>query len=143
MAEIGLDLEHYAEALGEAHAIIHCVAKFNAQDVEFVFGSALFVKEAIKEDSVSIKDSSIKEDSEPVWASSWQPNNSTAREASMPTNTPTDPPHKYYPNRRIQLYCIDFNQCQPIQFNDAGLASCYKAIRTNDKYTPRPADTVL
>lgn len=46
--------------------------------------------------------------------------------------------------RTVNLWLLDFNQCEPINVDEVGVEQCFKAFWDNDPYYPRPnVDTAL
>ncbi|KAI0146185.1 zinc finger protein-domain-containing protein [Xylariaceae sp. FL1272] len=57
-------------------------------------------------------------------------------------NTPTSPTDRGTLNsskRTVDVWLLDFNQCESISLDDAGVEMCVKAFWDNDPYYPRPA----
>ena len=109
------EILRYAEEMGCALAVMHWLANCDANDVEFVLGSAPTLE--------SFRVTSTSE--------LWQ----------LPVDSVTLPTVKCasFPKRAVHLWVLDFDKVQRMEHNKAGIAQAIKAAEENDPYYPKPA----
>ena len=108
------DTHKYAKTMARALAILHWVAHVDANDVEFVLGSA------------------------PVMA-----NIPSIEELELLTkdNIGSITPNLDFRHRSVGIWLLDFDQCQKFQKNAAGMELLKQGFWMNDPYYPRPSST--
>jgi len=112
--ELGLDTYLYAAEMACGLVICHWRAKVDANDVEFVLGSA----------PTTLNFGHI-----------------TSRQlADMPKMTSTYPDHLYnnFKKRTTHLWILDFDKCHEMDVSDCGIEQAVKAAEDNDPYYPKP-----
>ncbi|KAK2009169.1 hypothetical protein LZ32DRAFT_608701 [Colletotrichum eremochloae] len=110
MEQLGLDTAHFATLMANTLAIMHWGAMVDGNDVEFILGSS-----PAKARRVSSQEAESMT-SEQLWeASNFEFN-----------------------HRSMEMWLIDFNQCSPIEDDQAGIDKLVKAFIFNDPYFPRP-----
>ncbi|KAM7185995.1 Zinc finger domain containing protein [Rhypophila sp. PSN 637] len=114
-----LDLEDVLEVgkqIGIALAVMHCGAKTDARDVEFVLGSS--------RERVEPTDGDVKGDDSAVEDLQGQ-----VHVSSMDIGRKV---------RSTQMWVLDFNQCRKIEFDEEGVKMMVEAVKLNDPYFPKP-----
>lgn len=111
MQDLQLDTTQYAVAMAEALAIMHWKVKIDAANVEFVLGG--------------------------------QPHPDRKAhykyEQILGLRNPHSIPSEVQSGViRMHMWLLDFNQCQPIQMDVAGVDQAVKRFFDNDPYYPRP-----
>ncbi|KAK0609631.1 hypothetical protein DIS24_g12301 [Lasiodiplodia hormozganensis] len=115
MLELEMNTFELAGCMAGALAAMHWKAKIDARDVEFVLGTAPIAYPAKPLTSVEL--------------------------ANMELNTYTEMrvfTGLSYVQRTTHLWVLDFNQCQPISMDEAGVSQAVEAYMINDPYYPRP-----
>ena len=113
-----LDLTQFtsvAQTMGRALALMHWSVGTDARDVEFVLGSAPTPTD------IPLPAAQIQKMSK---GSTWQ--QATQHNVKR---------------RAVRLWMLDFNQCQEITKDRAGIDMAVKAFFDNDPYCPRPRGT--
>ncbi|KAK2004901.1 hypothetical protein LX36DRAFT_238616 [Colletotrichum falcatum] len=110
MEQLGLDTAHFASLMANTLAIVHWGAMVDGNDVEFILGSSPAKRRVLP----------------PKEAEAM-----TFRELCEATNFE-------FNHRAMEMWLIDFNQCTPIQDDQAGIDKLVKAFIFNDPYYPRP-----
>ncbi|KAG7101907.1 hypothetical protein HYQ44_018485 [Verticillium longisporum] len=113
MEALGLDTAHFARLMANTLAIMHWGAMVDGNDVEFVLGSSPARTRTLSSEEAEALD---------VWQLSEAVNLDFAR-------------------RTMEMWLIDFNQCAPIQDNEASIDKLVKAFIFNDPYYPRPGQS--
>jgi len=108
--EIGLEAILYAAEMASGLAVCHWRAKVDANDVEFVLGSA---PTALNFGHIT-----------------------SHQLANMPKMKSTYPQQLY--KRTTHLWMLDFDKCNSIEMSDAGVDQAVKAAEDNDPYFPKP-----
>ena len=116
--ELKLDVEEYIFAMADAMAVLHCLAMVDATDVEFVIGSA---PSDMQSSGASLTSADIK---------NRPPGTSTFEMVAA----------KDFTNREICLWVLDFDACNAIDLNPAGVQVAIKAFMGTEAYCPRPSD---
>ncbi|WYZ41989.1 hypothetical protein EsH8_V_000884 [Colletotrichum jinshuiense] len=110
MEELGLDTAHFASLMANTLAIMHWGAMVDGNDVEFILGGSPAQIKTLSSEEAEALD---------MWQLADAVNIDFAR-------------------RTMEMWLIDFNQCSPIQDNEAGIDKLVKAFVFNDPYYPRP-----
>ena len=113
MEHLGLDTSMYAKTIANALAIIHWEAKVDANDVEFVLGSAPKLRTP---------------------ASAAEMKNSSPDDPKFLRQTLN------FNYRSVGIWLLDFNNCKGFPENDAGLKQLVDGFYWNDPYYPRPVN---
>ncbi|MCJ1245683.1 hypothetical protein MMC30_002887 [Trapelia coarctata] len=108
LEELQLDKTSHARAMATAFAIMHWNAKTDAADVEFVLGSP-----------------------------PSELHLSAAEIAALPPRTDIGT-YLASKQKAAHLWLLDFNRCDTITLDAAGLAKAVRAFWDNDPYYPRP-----
>ncbi|KAI9761003.1 MAG: hypothetical protein M1840_002157 [Geoglossum simile] len=116
--DLGLDAEEYADSMADAMAVLHWNTKIDAMDIEFVLGSS------------PIDDNAIRR-AMPLSVIQRLPPGSSTYEHT--TNSAPD-----FKKRLISLWLLDFDACNDITMDDAGVDQAIKAFLETDAYCPRP-----
>jgi hypothetical protein len=103
--ELTLDIEGYAGAIADAMAILHCVAKVDAMDVEFAIGSA---PTQLMASGVSLPSAAIRK---------MSPGTSTFEMVGA----------QDFVNREICLWVVDCDACNAIDLDLAGAKAAANA----------------
>lgn len=111
MEELQLETEAYAMDMADALAVLHWIAKIDADDVEFVLGGA--------PRNLGVR---VPDDEEL---------------SRMPPNSTTFGPVNFQ-RRAVHLWLLDFNRCQKMSMDETGVDAGIKAFFKNDPYYPRP-----
>lgn len=111
MEVLRLDTVLYAETLAETLAIIHWKAKLDANDVEFVFGSAPAQRRR------------------PAAAELRQTNRSDVERLASEVD---------FRHRSIGIWLLDFDQCKTFAEDEDGVRQLERGFYFNDPYYPRP-----
>ncbi|RMZ86874.1 hypothetical protein DV736_g5901, partial [Chaetothyriales sp. CBS 134916] len=119
MEKLGLNLKLFAEAMGQALAVIHWIAGTDARDVEFVLGSS------------------------PTEVHDIIPNSKELRKMLPRSKLQPQVKGFHFEKRLVHIWCLDFNQVQHITLDTAGVQMCVDAFFANDPYYPRPGSTAL
>ncbi|OAP54000.1 hypothetical protein AYL99_11760 [Fonsecaea erecta] len=114
MEFLRLDTSLYAETLAQMLAIIHWKANLDANDVEFVFGSAPAVKG--RPTAAELKATNPKDVQKLV--------------------TEID-----FNHRSIGIWVLDFDQCKEFAHDQGGVKQLERGFYFNDPYYPRPVST--
>ncbi|KAI1326818.1 zinc finger protein-domain-containing protein [Xylariaceae sp. FL0255] len=109
MATIGLEPIDFARSMGSSLATVHWAAKVDGRDIEYVLGSAPTRPEPKESQS--------------------SPSGSTDRMNTASLN---------FRRRTVNMWLLDFNQCEPVSLSEAGVHQCVRAYWDNDPYYPRP-----
>ncbi len=113
MEDLDVDIDALAESMADALALMHWAAKIDADDVEFVLGSA--------STQITIKCPTV------------------AEIRKLPAKTTTFTPGELkFLQRLIHLWLLDFNKCKSLSMDQAGIETAAKAFYKNDPYYPRP-----
>ncbi|CAI6293441.1 unnamed protein product [Periconia digitata] len=115
--ELKLDLVEYATAMADAMAVLHCIAKIDAMDIEFVIGSA---PSEMHSSGIPLTSAQIE---------NLQPGKSTYEMAKA----------KDFKRRILCLWVLDFDACKSIDISEAGARAAVKAFMDTDAYCPRPS----
>ncbi|KAF2848261.1 hypothetical protein T440DRAFT_536958 [Plenodomus tracheiphilus IPT5] len=119
MEDLELDIADFASSIGEALAMMHWACHLDANDVEFVLGSA---PEYTAEPALILtKPLSIQQ------VSSMKPNTSTWN-AHLAD----------FKRRTTHIWMLDFNRCAEFQPGQSGLQQLVHAFFRNDPYFPKP-----
>jgi hypothetical protein len=118
MFKLGLEVQHFAESMADALAIMHWSAGVDAGDVEFIPGS---LPGNMIVDNVIFRALSAAE------IDALPPNTSTRVRQG-----------RNFKSRYTQLWLIDFNRCKSITRDMDGIAQAVAAFYINDPYYPRP-----
>jgi Zinc finger protein len=112
--KVGLDINIYATEMAIGLAICHWRVHVDANDVEFVLGSAPTI----------------------INFSALTP----AQVKTLPSYTNTDPEFRYhnYRKRTAHLWMLDFDKCKDMAMNAEGVEQAVKAAENNDPYFPKP-----
>ncbi len=112
--KIGLDIDTYAVEMAIALAVCHWKVHVDANDVEFVLGSA------------------------PTKLNF--PALATAQVAALPPYTDTDPETSYdnYKKRSTHLWMLDYDKCKKMAADEEGVRQAVKAAEDNEVYYPKP-----
>jgi hypothetical protein len=113
MEHMGLDTFMYAKIMAQALAVLHWQARVDANDVEFVLGSAPKLRAPAS--AAEMKNSS--------------PNDIKFLGQVLDFN-----------HRSIGIWLLDFNQCGDFAEGDAGLKQLVNGFYWNDPYYPRPVN---
>ena len=113
MEYLGLDTFMYAKVMAQALAILHWEAKVDANDVEFVLGSAPKLRTPAS--AAEMKSSSL--------------NDMKFLGQDLDFN-----------HRSVGIWLLDFNQCREYTEDDAGLKQLVNGFYWNDPYYPRPVN---
>lgn len=105
------DVLRFAREMAGALAVLHWSCEVDANDVEFVLGSA------------------------PTLANFPAPT-STALKA-LPAESSITPYHNFK-KRAVHLWIIDFDKVKPMELNEAGVKQAIVAAEENDPYFPKP-----
>jgi Zinc finger protein len=111
---IGLDVETYAAEMAIGLAICHWRAHVDANDVDFVLGSAPTMT-----NFATLSASQIQ---------------------ALPPYTDTHPETRYhnYRKRTTHLWILDFDKCKDMAVSEDGVKQAVKAAEDNNLYYPRP-----
>lgn len=115
MQELELDTMGFASAMAHALAAMHWKAKIDAADVEFVLGGP------------------------PSLAHEALP---TSQHISEQLQSPTESVYGQTVTSEYvvtHVWLLDFNQCQPMAMDGAGVDQAVKCFLDNDPYYPRPS----
>lgn len=115
MEALNLDINHFAEIMANALAVLHWEVKIDAADVEFVLGSAPTETHHRAPTFEQLK--------------KMKPDSSTYSIGSGLT---------FYA-RVVHLWLLDFNRCKEIDMNEVGVDAAVEAFVLNDRYYPRPS----
>lgn len=115
MLELEMNTFELAGCMAGALAAMHWQAKVDARDVEFVLGSAPTYPLAKPLTSVEL--------------ANMEPNTYTETRVFRGLS---------FMQRTTHLWVLDFNQCQPISMDEAGVSQAVEAYMINDPYYPRP-----
>ncbi|KAJ5857890.1 hypothetical protein N7455_008784 [Penicillium solitum] len=126
MIELDLPIQHYANAIGQALAIMHWSANVDGYDVEFVLGSereTTYTQDICRSLGISAE-----------------------QVAKMPPHTDLDSMIRAKSQRRIsRIWVLDFNLCSiweermGLERPDDLIAHLAEAFFENDPYCPRPS----
>lgn len=119
MEEIGLDTHGLASSIAEALAIVHWGAHIDADDVEFVLGSAPMLTTdtlTIPNPKLSVQDLKTLDQNTSTWSINAE--NSCSRVT--------------------QLWMLDFNRCKEFASTQSGIIQLVDAFFKNDPYYPHP-----
>ncbi|EME39151.1 hypothetical protein DOTSEDRAFT_75038 [Dothistroma septosporum NZE10] len=111
MEELSLDTTAFAQSMAQTLSILHWGAQLDANDVEFVLGSAPLVK--VPPSAADYKKRGPED----------------AKYIGQNFNLHA---------RAVGLWLLDFNECQAYPENGEGLAQLVKGFWFNDPYYPRP-----
>ena len=111
MEELQLETEAFAVEMANTLALLHWVAKIDADDVEFVLGSA------------------------PTQMHSQVPDPEEL--TNLPVNSTTIGPVDFQ-RRAVHIWLLDFNKCNLMSMDEKGTDNAVKAFFKNDPYYPRP-----
>ena len=111
MEELRLETDFFAKEMAKALALLHWVAKIDADDVEFVLGSA------------------------PIHINIHAP--TSEQVAKLPPNSSTLGSARFQ-RRSFHMWPLDFNRCSTISMDEEGVDAAVKAFYKNDPYYPRP-----
>ena len=118
MEELELDIIHIAHLMAEALALMHWRALIDANDVEFILGSA---PERVAIPAVLARPLTSQEIRDrPKHSSTW------------------DSHIESFKGRITHLWLIDFNRCDKLTPDNAGVEKAVRAFFCNDPYYPRP-----
>lgn len=108
------EIHRFAQEMGRALAVMHWLAACDANDVEFVLGSAPTL------DSFSSL--------------------SYAEAEQLPECSTTLPAVQYdnVPKRPMQLWVVDFDKAKKMKYDMGGIQQAIKAAEDNDPYYPKP-----
>ena len=112
MEHLGLDTSMYAEIMAKALAILHWEAKVDANDVEFVLGSASKLRAP---------------------ASVAEMKNSSPNDPKFLGNPLSN-------HQSVGIWLLDFNQCKGFVEDNAGLKQLVSGFYWNDPYYPLPVN---
>lgn len=115
MGDLDVDVHRYAEAIGSILAVMHWDANADAEDVEFVLGSAPITADDLYQ-PITIE----QIDALPPGSSTWQQVMDVER-------------------RTVHLWLLDFNRVKQISMDEAGVDQAVAAFYRNDPYFPRPS----
>lgn len=116
--ELKLDVDEYTIAMADAMAVLHCIAKIDAMDIEFVIGSTLSDMQSSGESLTSAE------------IESMQPGQSTFEMATA----------KDFTRRTLCLWVLDFDACKAINLDQTGAQAAVKAFMGTEAYCPRPSE---
>lgn len=116
--ELGLDMGEYLVAMADALAVLHCQAKVDANDIEFVIGSAPL---DLQSNGAYVASADIR---------NMEPRTSTFELVAA----------KDFTNREICLWVLDFDACTTIAHDPAGVQAAVKAFMDTEPYCPRPSN---
>lgn len=113
MESLHLNTEHYATVMAQTLALLHWAVGIDANDVEFVLGSAPCMNRICTADELDLM--SYEE--------------YTAAQKTL-----------NFTKRRIGIWLLDFNQCKKIdKTSDAAIQQLVDGVYWNDPYYPRPS----
>lgn len=118
LEELKLDVHQYAMAMADAMAVLHCIAKIDAMNIEFVIGSA---PSDMQSSGKPLTTSEIEE---------LQPGHSTFEMATT----------KDFTRRILCLWTLNFNACKTINLDQAGAQAAVEAFMGTEAYCPRPSE---
>ncbi|KAF2194856.1 hypothetical protein K469DRAFT_469735, partial [Zopfia rhizophila CBS 207.26] len=119
MEELELDTADFATHIADALAVMHWRVGIDANDVEFVLGSAPY--RVANPAQIISKPPTVKQIK------------------SMPPNTSTWASHNDDFKRQItHIWLLDFNRCEDFFLNQSGIEKLVAAFFRNDPYYPRP-----
>lgn len=122
MEELELDVFEFATEIAKALAIVHWAAHVDANDVEFVLGSA--------PDKTSHPAQNVFV--EPTFAQALK----------LAPNTSTWGTHvDNFTRRTTHIWLLDFNRCKMFPLNERGLKQLTRAFFDNDPYYPLPSES--
>lgn len=116
--ELKLDVNEYAIAMADAMAVLHCIAKIDAMDIQFVIGSAPSDMQSSGKSLTSIE------------IENMQPGQSTFEMVIA----------KDFTHRILCLWILDFDACKTIDVDQAGAQAAVKAFMGTEAYCPRPSE---
>lgn len=114
MEYLRLDTKGYAATMAQALAILHWRAKLDANDVEFVLGSA--------------PEFPTPPTPEELWASSYDDLKFVIKGLNLN-------------HTAVGMWLLDFDQCQSFPEGQQGVEQLVKGFYHNDPYYPRPVST--
>jgi hypothetical protein len=114
MEDLNLEIEHFATTMADTLAVMHWETQIDARDVEFVLGTA---PTALHHSPPSYEE-----------LCKMPPNSRTTFEG-IGLN---------FGKREIQMWLLDFNLCDNITMDEAGVDKAVQAFLINDPYYPRP-----
>ncbi|KAL8925134.1 MAG: hypothetical protein Q9208_003639 [Pyrenodesmia sp. 3 TL-2023] len=114
MEFLGCDTRRYATTIARALAILHWVARVDANDVEFVIGSAPMMGTPPTADELRLLN--------------FDNVGSVTKDLDL---------HR----RSVGIWLLDFDQCQDFKEDLAGMELLKKGFWQNDPYYPRPVST--
>jgi hypothetical protein len=117
--ELELDSGEFATCIAEALAIMHWACQLDANDVEFVLGSA--------PDYVAEPHLIQQENLSPSMVANLKPNTST-----------WDAALKNFHKKTTHIWMLDFNRCATFAPTQEGLKQLVHSFFRNDPYFPRP-----
>ncbi|KAJ4338716.1 hypothetical protein N0V95_007987 [Ascochyta clinopodiicola] len=120
MEELELKIDQFATTIAEALAVMHWACRLDANDIEFVVGSA--------PDISAEPNLIVPKPLTSVDINKMKPNTST-------WNAHTND----FKKRQIHIWMLDFNRCRP--FQPSNLTPLVDAFFVNDPYYPRPHST--
>jgi len=116
MEEIGYDVDGLAANMANALAVMHWRVVIDANDVEFVLGSA--PTRTTFPAVVPLTPAEVN---------------------SMPKNTSTwASPFENFKRRTVHLWMLDFDRCKDMSLDKKGVEQAVAAFFRNDPYYPRP-----
>ncbi|CAA9960341.1 DUF3669 domain containing protein [Pyrenophora teres f. maculata] len=115
--ELNLNIEEYLYAMADAMATLHCIARVDAMDIEFVIGST---PSEMQSGGACLTSADIKK---------MKPGSSTFEMVSA----------KDFTNREICLWALDFDACRSITIDPVGVRAAVKAFMDTEAYCPRPS----
>ncbi|KAK4891105.1 hypothetical protein LTR27_010312 [Elasticomyces elasticus] len=123
LQELGLPAKEYAEAMAGAFAVMHWQAKLDGNDVEFVLGSA------------------PTRDTEYENARRFTVEEARALRKDQETYSMVLGARNNFKRRVMSLWMLDFDACNEITIDSAGVLAAVKAFTGTFAYTPRPDAT--
>ncbi|KAF2737693.1 hypothetical protein EJ04DRAFT_591237, partial [Polyplosphaeria fusca] len=119
MEELALNVKEFAVHIADALTVMHWAVKTDANDVEFVLGSA--------PDRTALPERIL-------------PKTYTAAELrKMKPNTSTWADHfDDFKHSTTHIWMLDFNRCEEFTPDEAGMQQIVQAFFQNDPYFPRP-----
>lgn len=124
--QLELPVESFARAMADALAIMHWEAKIDANYVEFVLGGPRVPE---RYPTTMLPSSTIK----------TLPYNSNTRGIELPRQT-LEASVKQPSKQLFEMWMLDFDCCNTITMDEAGVEKAVAAFYRNDPYYPRPCD---
>lgn len=129
--DLKLPIYKYAEAMADALAIMHWDALVDANDVEFVLGSRHILPDKLQPAIPSAVIGRLPYNSTTRWSKEQVTPIHSHRTTSMAADTKGL-------DSDTEVWLLDFDCCNTLTLDDAGIEQAVASFYRNDRYYPRP-----